>query len=71
MEEKQESCSFQGLIEADSGLTLINADALIRETELQERQLNTKDKKIEELNVRLEHLEDIVQKCKLVHKEYF
>ncbi|XP_065063313.1 probable E3 ubiquitin-protein ligase bre1 [Rhopilema esculentum] len=41
---------------------ILEKDALVRETELQERQLNTKNKKIEELNERLEYLEDIVQK---------
>ncbi|XP_065063397.1 myosin heavy chain, cardiac muscle isoform-like [Rhopilema esculentum] len=62
MEEKLESSSFLSLLGADSGLTLINTDALVRKTELQQRKLQCKDKEIEELKERLEHLEDVVEK---------
>eukprot|EP00795_Rhopilema_esculentum_P008070 gene8070-13985_t len=62
MEEKLESSSFLSLLGADSGLTLINTDALVRKTELQQRKLQCKDKEIEELQERLEHLENVVEK---------
>eukprot|EP00795_Rhopilema_esculentum_P008065 gene8065-13980_t len=62
MEEKLESSSFLSLLGADSGLTLINTDALVRKTELQQRKLQCKDKEIEELQERLEHLEYVVEK---------
>ncbi|XP_065063305.1 myosin heavy chain, cardiac muscle isoform-like [Rhopilema esculentum] len=62
MEEKLESSSFLSLLGADSGLTLINTDALVRKTELQQQKLQCKDKEIEELKERLEHLEDVVEK---------
>ena len=71
MEEKLESSSFLSLLGADSGLTLINTDALVRKTELQQRKLQCKDKEIEELKERLEHLEDVVEKCKLYTKTDF
>ncbi|XP_065063306.1 myosin-2 heavy chain-like [Rhopilema esculentum] len=62
MEEKLESSSFLSLLGADSGLTLINTDALVRKTELQQRKLQCKEQEIEELKERLEHLEDVVEK---------
>eukprot|EP00795_Rhopilema_esculentum_P005144 gene5144-270_t len=61
MDEKLESGSFLNLLRSDSGVALTSMDAIVRETELQQRQLDIEDKEIEDIRERLEHLEDVVQ----------
>ena len=63
MDKELESSSFLNLLRSDSGVALTSMDAMVRETELQQRQLDIEDKEIEDIRERLEHLEDVVQNC--------
>ena len=64
MEETTERTSFLSLRGSDSGLTLINTDALVRKNEQQERQIERKNKMIGDLEDRIVDLEEIAQTCK-------
>ena len=63
MDKELESSNFLSLLRSDSGVALTSMDAMVRETELQQRQLDIEDKEIEDIRERLEHLEDVVQNC--------
>ena len=71
MDAKRVNKSFMALSRSDSGLTLVNSDSLVRKNEQQQLEIETKSKKIVELEDIVYNLEDVIVKCKslkLLHR---
>ena len=65
MNDIRERASFLSLLGgSDSGLTLINTDALVRKTEQQQRQIEYSNKVIDDLKRRIRELENSLERCK-------
>ena len=64
MDTKRVNKSFMALSRSDSGLTLVNSDSLVRKNEQQQLEIETKSKKIVELEDIVYNLEDVIVKCK-------
>ena len=65
MAETSEQPSFLSLRGSDSGLTLVNTDALIRKCDQQDRLIERKNKQITELEEKIEKLQEIEETCEL------
>ena len=64
MDAKNQDQSLLRVSEMDSGINIIENGSLINANEQQQQQIKLKDRKIEQLEEKIEDLEDIVISCK-------
>ena len=63
MADVNEQASFLSLRGSDSGLTLVNTDALVRKCDQQDRLIESKKEKIANVKEKIEELQDMVETC--------